>query len=155
LKIYWIILVLLLIVFSTGCTKNEVKGEFDFTSWDEDKVYDYLNEVDQYVKEIPTESNSKEQIVRMYEKYFSPELSQAIFDSLYIKTDNKWNVIQGDSGFIFHVPSESDSDGSKVSIEFNMEYIRILETSEFGMYSEVEYVIRYTNNPLITEWREE
>lgn len=72
-----------------GCTKdNDTK--IDLTTWDEERVYAFLNEVQQYIREIPLETTSEEQITDKYERYFTPELSVKIFESLYIKNDNSW-----------------------------------------------------------------
>jgi hypothetical protein len=122
------------------------------TTWDEERVYAFLNEIQQYIREIPLETISKEQIIEKYERYFTLELSEKIFDSLYIKTDNGWKVPDGDGGYIFIIP-DGKSQGSKVKLEFNKDFIRIRETYEIGMNSAIEYTIHYIDKPVITEWK--
>lgn len=133
-----------------GCTVNSAKNE-DFTAWDEEKVYEFLYEVEQHVRAIPIETTSKEQIIEEYEQYFAPELSEDIFNSLYMENDSGWKVPDGDAGYIFFVPTGT-YEGSEVFFEFNADSIRIRETYEINMYSAIEYVIRYPDNPIIAEW---
>ncbi|GAA3406949.1 hypothetical protein ACFFNY_25295 [Paenibacillus hodogayensis] len=144
--------VLVLVTFLTGCGQN--RTEIDLTTWDEKKVFAFLKEVHQYVKTIPLETTSRDQIVKKYETYFSPELSRKIFDSLYDKTGNVWKVPDGDAGYIFVVLG-GEQDGGKVKVEFDKDHIVIRETYEMGMYSAVQYTIRYTDKPVITDWKQE
>jgi hypothetical protein len=148
-----------------GCTPKNTKQateiiatptdnieEINLSTWDDRKVYAFLNEVYQYVRGIPLETTSKEQIIEKYEKYFTPELSGKIFDSLYVKTDQGWKVPDGDGGYIFIVPDDK-SEGSKVKIELNKDFIIIRDTYEIGLYSAIEYTIRYIGKPVISDWK--
>lgn len=148
-----ILLMVILISMLTGCT-NDHDSKIDFTTWDEEKVYAFLNEVHQYVREIPLETKSKEKIIKKYNKYFDPELSEKIFESLYIKNDKGWKVPDGDGGYIFIVP-EGEYEGSEVQIEFQKDFIKIRETYEIGMYTAIDYIIRYNKKTIISEWKYE
>jgi hypothetical protein len=143
-------IVLTLLILVVGC--NQRNTQEDFSTWDKSKVYKFLTEVHEYVRAIPVETTSKEVIIEKYERYFSPELSNKIFESLYVKTGNSWRVPDGDGGYIFIVPNE-EYEGNAVSIEFNKDFIRIRETYEMGMYSAIEYTIRYVDKPMITDWK--
>lgn len=134
-------------------TLDSTTNHQDFTEWNEDMVYEFLYEVEKHVRNIPIETSSKEQVIEQYAQYFTLELSEDIFDSLYIENDNGWKVPDGDAGYIFFVPT-GEYEGSKVLIEINQSYIKIRETyeNETNMYPAVEYVIRYPDNPKITEW---
>lgn len=123
----------------------------DVSAWNEEMVYQFLNDIQEFVNKIPKETTSKEQIIERYEKYFSPELSREIFDSLYMESEGKWKVPDGDAGYIFVVLGRG-YEGSEVAFEFSKDFIRIRETYEIGMYSAIEYVIRYSDKPIITEW---
>jgi hypothetical protein len=130
-------------------TPTAIKEDVDLTTWDDAKVYTFLNEVHEYVRGIPLETTSKEQIIEKYEKYFTHELSGKIFDSLYVKTDQGWKVPDGDGGYFFTVPD----DKNEVKLEFNKDYIIIRETYEIGMFSAIEYTIRHLGKPVITDWK--
>jgi hypothetical protein len=135
-------------------TPTAIKEEINLTTWDDEKVYAFLNEVHQYVRLIPMETTSKEQIIEKYEKYFTPELSGKIFDSLYVKTDQGWKVPDGDGGYMFMLPDD-EYEGSEVKLEFNKDFIIIRETFEIGLYSAIEYEIRYIGKPVISDWKQE
>lgn len=142
-----------LVLLLSSCTINvNEKNQDDLATWDEEKVFSYLNEVHQHVRKLPVETDSKEKIIEQYEVYFTPELSKKIVDSLYIqKTDSGWKIPDSDGGYIFIVP-DRESETSEVTIEFNQDYIRVKETYEYWMYTSIEYVIRNEDKPVITEW---
>ncbi|KGR77984.1 hypothetical protein [Ureibacillus manganicus] len=143
-----ILFVMLCIPLLVGC--SAAKSD-DFSKWNDEKVYNYLNEIQNYISDIPKETNNKESIVMLYEKYFSSELSVKIVDSLYDKSENGWKIPDGDGGFIFTVPNKEQN---KVLIIFNKDSIIIEETyePETWMYSKLQYTISYDKKPLITEW---
>ncbi|MBO8171935.1 MAG: hypothetical protein H0Z33_08590 [Bacillaceae bacterium] len=127
----------------------------DFTSWDEEQLYDFLQDVKAHTqKSYQLTFVQKAEIIAHYEKFFSPELSKKIVDSLFVQTDEGWKVPDGDAGYIFFVPAK-ESDNSDVVIDFEEDYIRLKVTFETGMYSAIEYVIEYDEKPLITEWQME
>lgn len=97
-------LMMILISLLIGCQNKNI-GEIDFTTWNEELVYDFLNDVHQYVRKIPLETKSKDEIVKMYNEHFAPELSEKIFKSLYIENDAGWKVPDSDGGYIFIVPT--------------------------------------------------
>ena len=145
------ILIVLFIGLVTACTVNN--NQVDLTTWDEEDVYNFLEEVQQNVREIPVETNALEQVTEQYELFFKPELSKKIVDSNYIKTDDGWKIPDGDAGYIFFVPS-SGTENSEVTIDFTKEYIQIREVYDFGMFKEVEYTIGLIDNkPKIIEWK--
>lgn len=149
-----VFIIILLAVTIVGCTELEVKEPevVDLTTWDEQKVYDFMNEVQQFVMELPYETPTKEEMVERYERYFSTELSEMIVDSLYIKqTDTGWQIPDGDGGYMFWALG-SDLEGNVVTFDFQQDYIKVKETFEIGMYSFIEYTIRYQGKPVITEW---
>lgn len=146
-------LVISLALFLSACTIND-KNQDDLATWDEEKVFSYLNEVKQHVSNLPVETNSKEKIIEQYEAYFTPELSKKIVDSLYIqKTDNGWRIPDSDGGYIFIVPNR-ESENSEVAIEYNNNYIKVKESYDYEtwIYTSIEYTIRYEDRPIITEW---
>lgn len=135
----------------TACSTNNY--QVDLSTWDEDDVYNFLEEVQQNVIEVPVETNSLEQVIEQYELFFTPELSKEIVDSNYIKTDDGWKIPDGDAGYIFFVPSRGTED-SDVTIEITKDYINIREVFEFGMFKEIEYKIGLIDNkPKIMEWK--
>lgn len=145
------ILVISLFLLLPACTISD-RNQDDLTTWDEEKVFSFLNEVNQYVRALPIETDSKEKIIEQYEVYFSSELSKKIVDSLYIQTtDNGWKIPDSDGGYIFIVPNRK-SDNSQVTIEYNYDYIKVKESYEYWMYTSIEYTIRYEDKPVITEW---
>jgi hypothetical protein len=130
----------------SGC-KNKDTTVNEFTTWDQARVFTFLNEVLEYTRDIPLETESKEVIVKKYERYFTQDLSAKIVDSLYVKSDKGWYIPDGDAGYSFFVPSEPD-----VSIEFNKENIKVRETHEIGMYSLLEYTVIFDDKPIISDW---
>lgn len=142
-----IIFLFLLALIVSGCAKDTE----DFTTWDEDKVYAFLDEIHQYIRGIPLETKSKDKVIKMYTTYFSAELSEKIVESLYIKNDAGWKVPDSDGGYIFILPRR-EQEGSEVKIEFQKDFIKIRETYEIGMYSALEYKISYKKKPIISEW---
>lgn len=144
------ILIAIILCFSllVGCSADTSN---DFSTWDEEKVYSFLNEIESYIREIPKETDSKEKIVKLYEKYFSPELSVKIVDSLYDKSDSGWKIPDGDGGYIFTVPNKEQNE---VLIDISKDLILVEEIyeSETWMYSRIKYTIMYDKRPLITEW---
>jgi hypothetical protein len=140
------VLSFIIILAVSGCKNNDNTIQV-FTAWDKAKVYGFLNEVFKYTREIPQEAKTKEEIIKKYERYFSPELSGKIVDSLYIKSDKGWFIPDGDSGYSFYVPEESELD-----IEFNKENIIVRESHEIGLYSLIEYTIQFDGKPIITDW---
>ncbi len=144
------ILLVLFIGFITACTNT---AQVELTHWDEDEVYHFLHEVQEHVRTLPAETNSRDPIIDQYELFFSPELSKEIVDSLYEKTEDGWKIPDGDAGYIYFVPSRG-SEESVVTIEYDKDYIKIRETYEFGMFKEIEYTIRMIDKkPKITEWK--
>lgn len=122
----------------------------DFTSWDEEKLYRFLNDVLAHTKEKSQKTfKTKEEIVTFYNRYFSSELSKKIVNTLFIETDQGWTVKEGDV-YIFVVPEEDDN--SHIVIDFEKDFIRIKAIYEEGMYSSREYVIENPENPIITKW---
>lgn len=139
-----------------SCTNNEQK-EIDFTTWNDEEVYAFLNEVHEYIRtEMPVETNSEDKVIKQYERYFTPEWSEKIFRSLYNKTENGWKIPDGDAGYMFVVLGNS-TESSGVTIEYSKDYIRIRETyhKEMWMYSAIEYTITYTDRPVISDWKVE
>jgi len=137
-----------LISFSllVGCRADE---PHDFSNWDEERVYRFLNEIDSHISDIPLETDNKEEIVQMYEAYFSPELSVKIVDSLYQPADRGWKVPDGDSGYIFFVP---DNQQNKVTMDIGQDAITVQEEFEFWMHARNQYTITYDQKPIISEW---
>jgi len=131
-----------------GCSANNSN---DLSKWDEERVYRFLNEIKSYISDIPIESTNKEDIVKLYEKYFSSELSSTIVDSLYDKTDSGWKIPDGDAGYLFIVPNNKQND---VTININKDAILVQEKyeSESWMYSNIQYTISFNKKPIITEW---
>lgn len=146
------ILLVLFVILMTACTGNN--NQVDFSTWNEDDVYNFLEEVQLKVRELPVETTSKDQVIQQYELYFAPELSKEIVDSLYIETETGWKIPDGDAGYIFFVPSKGTEE-SEVTIEFTKEYAKIREVYESGMFKEIEYTIGLLDNkPIITEWKQ-
>lgn len=142
-----------LVLLLSSCAINDNnKNQDNLATWNEETVFSFLNEVNQYVRGLPVETDSKEKIIEQYEVYFTPELSKKIVDSLYIqKTDSGWKIPDSDGGYIFIVP-DHESENSKVTIEYNNDFIKVKETYEYWMYTSIEYTIRYEDRPIITEW---
>lgn len=141
-----IFIVMLCFSLLVGCSADK---SYDLSKWNEEKVYSFLNEIKSYISEIPIETENKGKIVQLYEKYFSPELSIKIVDSLYVKSDSGWKIPDGDAGYIFIVPNKEQN---KVSITINKDSIIVQEIYDFWMYSKIKYTIVYDEKPLITEW---
>lgn len=152
IKLFSLLLLFILIAI-TGCSQETINTDVDLSTWDEDKVYAFFNEVDKHLMTMPTETTSKEEIIQEYEKYFSTELSEEMFNSLYIKTDNGWKVVEGIEA-MFIAPN-AEYEGSEVKMEFNEDFIKIKVTYEIGLYSKIEYTIRYQDRPIITEFKAE
>lgn len=124
----------------------------DLTTWDEQKVYDFIDEVKEYVMEIPYIAPTKEDVVAQYEKYFTPEWSKKIVESLYIwQTDSGWEIPPGDGGYMFW-GLRNGSETKDITFDFQEDYIRVRETFEMGMYSAIEYTIGYRGKPVIIDW---
>jgi hypothetical protein len=86
-------------VYSDGSTDGAIydQSDYDFTTWNEKKLYDFLNDVLVYTHQIAMKSYpSKEEIMTKYQAYFSPQLSAKIVDSLFLKTDDGWKVPDGE-----------------------------------------------------------
>lgn len=145
------ILLVLFVILITACTGSN--NQVDFSTWNEDDVYNFLEEVQLQVRELPVETTSRDEVIQQYELYFTPELSKEIVDSLYIQTENGWKIPDGDAGYIFIVPSKG-SEESEITVKFTEEYIKIREVYELGMFKEIEYTIGLIDNkPIITEWK--
>lgn len=144
----FILIVMLCLSVLVGCSPDKSN---DFSTWDEEKVFSFLNDIRGYISEIPIETDNKEKIVKLYEKYFSPELSAEIVDSLYVESDSSWKIPDGDGGYMFTVPNKEQNE---VKITFNKDSIIIEEIyePETWMYSKIQYTITYDKKPLITEW---
>lgn len=148
-----VFLVISLTLLLSTCAIND-RNQDDLATWDEEKVFSYLNEVKQHVRNLPVETDSKEKIAEQYEVYFTPELSKKIVDSLYIQeTDNGWKIPDSDGGYIFIVPNR-ESENSVVTIKYNNDSIKVKESYEHDtwIYTSIEYIIRYEDRPVITEW---
>jgi Txe/YoeB family toxin of Txe-Axe toxin-antitoxin module len=134
-------------------SENNNVTDYDFTSWNEKKLYEFLNKVLEYTHQIALKIYpSKEEILTKYQNYFTPELSVKIVDSLFVKTDRGWKVPDGDGGYIFTVPVKGKDEHSDVVIEIQKMFIKLKATYEIGMYSLIQYTIQYDNKPIITEW---
>ena len=143
------LIVMLCLSILVGCSSNKTN---DFSTWDEEEVYRYLNEVQHYVSDMPIETDSKEKIVKLYENYFSPELSVQIVDSLYVvEVDNGWIIPDGDGGYMFSVPNK-EQHNVVITINENTIIVEELYEPETWMYSKMQYTITYDKKPLITEW---
>jgi hypothetical protein len=133
--------------------KETEKPNYDFTTWNEKKLYDFLNEVLKYTHQITMKVYlSKEEIISKYQAYFSPELSVKIVDSLFIKTADGWKVADSDGGYIFTIPVKGEDEHSDVVIEIQEKFIKLKATYEIGMYSCIQYTVQYDSKPIITEW---
>jgi len=121
----------------------------DLSAWDEELVYQFLNEVEQFVRDIPIETTSTDPIIEKYEAYFSPDLSREIVNALYMETEGKWMIPDGDGAYMFVVPNQEQNE---VSIQINEGSIVIEENYEFWMYTKIQYVITYDKKPVISEW---
>lgn len=129
---------------------NEVVSSSDLSSWNIQRTNAFLREVDQFVREIPIETTSKEQIIEQYEQYFSPELSEHIFHALYFEIEGKWMIPEGGGEYFFRAPNPEQNE---VSIYSNGTSIIVEEKYEYWMYTKIQYTITYENNkPLITQW---
>jgi maltose-binding protein MalE len=143
-----ILVVVLCISLLVGCSADKSN---DLSKWNDEKVYSFLNEIQSYIWEMPVETDNKEKIVNLYEKYFSPDLSVKIVDSLYIESDSGWKIPDGDGGYIFIVPNKEQNE---VLITINKDSIIVDEkyAPESWMYTKLQYTITYDKKPLITEW---
>lgn len=150
-RITFTLIIMLCFLLLVGCSIDKPN---DFSSWNEENVYDFFNEIQSYIREIPNETDSKEKIIKLYEKYFSSELSNEIVDSLYDKSDVGWKITDGDGGYIFTVPNKQQN---KVLMTINKDSILVEEIyePETWMYSKFQYIITYDKRPLITEWIKE
>jgi hypothetical protein len=133
--------------------EDRITIEHNFSAWNEEKVYGFLNEVLTYTQQITRKTYpSKEEIIREYQKYFTPELSGKIVNSLFIKSVDGWMVPDGDSGYIFMIPVKGEDEQSSVIIDIQKELIQLKVTYEIGMFSLIQYKIQYLDKPIITEW---
>ena len=148
MRIRLLVMLCLCLSLLLGCSP---KKSNDFTTWDEEKVFSFLNEIRSHISEIPIETNNKAKIVKLYEQYFSPELSVKIADSLYVKSGNDWKIPDGDSGYLFIVPNKEQNE---VKITFTKDSIIVEEIyePETWMYAKIQYTITYEKKPVITEW---
>lgn len=146
-----IILLIGLIGLMTACSTND--QQVDLSTWNEEDVYRYLEEVRHHIWDIPVETTSIDSVIEQYEQFFHTELSKTIVESNFIKTENGWYIPDGDAGYIFHVPNR-DSEQSVVTIDFSNDEIKVKEVYEFGMFKEIEYTVALINGkPKITEWK--
>ncbi|OEH86983.1 hypothetical protein BHU72_01635 [Desulfuribacillus stibiiarsenatis] len=161
IKRYFLAMLLVFAISIVGCTPTKDHTTPNTppsdnpelaTTWNEERVYAFLEEVNLHVRQIPYQTNSKEAVIQQYEQYFSPELSETIFNSLYDKTDTGWLVPDSDAGLIFVVLGKSN-ESSATEFEFKEDSIRIRETYDMGMYNAIEYTISFdTGKPIITDW---
>ena len=121
----------------------------ELSAWSDDLVYQFMAEVDELVRSIPAETDSRDTVISQYEQYFSSELSGRIFDSLYVERDGRWVIPEGDGGYLFIPP---DPERNQVSILRGEDFIVVEETYDDWMYSKVRFTIRHDGKPLITEW---
>lgn len=136
-----------------GASIAPTPAGYDFTAWDEKKVYDFLKEVQDYTKPLLSKTYpTKEEIVALYQKYFTPELSKTIVESTYFKTDKGWSTPEGDGGYMFILPVKDEHEGNKVEIKIEKASIQVKATYEMGLYSLIQYTIRHDGKPVITEW---
>jgi hypothetical protein len=122
----------------------------DLTDWDAALVEQFLAEVGRFVREIPAETASLESVVAAYEQYFTPELSRAVVQSLYVESDGTWRIPDGDGGLMFTVP---DRTNNEVAIFAGEQAIVVEERYRSWMYAKTQYVITYDEKPMITDWR--
>lgn len=122
----------------------------DLSAWNAALVEQFLIEVGEFVREIPVESASLEPVVAAYEQYFAPNLSRAIVQSLYVKSDGKWRIPDGDGGYMFTVPNKAQNE---VAIYGGEQAIVVEERYSSWMYAKTQYVITYDEKPVIAEWR--
>ena len=148
MRIRLLVMLCLCLSLLLGCSP---KKSNDFTTWDEEKVFSFLNEIRSHISEIPIETNNKAKIVKLYEQYFSSELSVKIVDSLYVKSGNGWKIPDGDSGYLFIVPNKEQNE---VKMTFSKDSIIVEEIyePETWMYAKIQYTITYEKKPVITEW---
>ncbi|MHA6483601.1 hypothetical protein ACX1C1_17070 [Paenibacillus sp. strain BS8-2] len=145
-------LIVLCMLVLAACSSGNRQD--DFTAWDEEDVYHFLEEVQLMIRELPVETDSRDSIIQKYETYFAPELSIKIFDSLYNKTDNGWRIPDGDAGYLFVVPGRG-TDESDVTIERSRARIIIQEVFASGMYEDNSYTIDWIDNKAtITDWKQ-
>lgn len=145
----------LLITMLLGCT-DDVDAKEGLSAWTEEKVLTFLSEVDQYLKDnrIPVETASKEPAIKIYEKYFVPELSRTIVDSFYDKTDTGWKIPDSDAGYHFILPQKGEDGQSQLTFEFGKDAIRVRQTYETGMFTTIEYTIGFSGKPMIIDWKQ-
>lgn len=143
-----ILMVMLCFALLVGCSADQSN---DFSTWDEEKVYSFLNEIRSYISEIPIETDNKEKIVKLYEKYFSPEWSVKIVDSLYVQSESGWKIPDGDGGYMFTVPNQ-EQHGVVITINKDSIIVEEKYVPESWMYTKNQYTIMYDKKPIITEW---
>lgn len=124
----------------------------DFSSWDENRVYNFLSSVNDYTQLAYTKSfKTTDEAVLYYERYFSKELSKEIVEFLFLETNKGLKLIEGiDGHYLFYV--YQDDEFNQINMTFNKEYINFKATYQIGLYSLVEYVIENPENPVITKW---
>ncbi len=133
--------------------ENTEANNYDFTTWNEKKLYDFFYEILEYTNQISMKIYpTKEEIITKYQAYFTSELSVKIVDSLFVKTNGGWRVPDGDGGYIFTVPVKGEYEQSNVEIDIQEKFIRLKATYDIGMYSFIQYTIQYDSKPIITEW---
>ncbi|MDQ0878886.1 hypothetical protein QFZ77_007545 [Paenibacillus sp. V4I3] len=134
-------------------SENNKETDYDFSTWNEKKLYDFMNEVLEYTNQIEMKIYpSREEIITKYQAYFTPKLSVKIVDSLFVKTDDGWKVPVGDGGYNFTIPVKGEYEHSDVVIEIQEKFISLKATYEIGMYSLIQYTIQFDSKPIITEW---
>lgn len=143
-----------IMIISIGCI-NDNDSDIDFSNWNEERVFKYLAKIKQHINDIPVIVNNRDDAIKKYEKYFTIELSNKIFDSMFVQINNQWRVSDGDAGYIFTVPSREE-ETNKVDVTIEKDELKVRITYEIGMYSIIEYTIRNQNGePVITEWKQE
>jgi hypothetical protein len=129
-------------------SENNNATDYDFTTWNEKKLYDFMNEVKEYTNQVAMKTYiTKEEIIPKYQTYFSQQLSEKIVNGLFVKTDDGWKVPAGDT-YVFTVPEK----GENVMLEVQKKFITLKATYEIGIYSLIQYTIQYDSKPIITEW---
>lgn len=150
-----LILICLFGLCLAGCQSADTKDadEVDFLTWDQVKLYAFLDEVATYNNEINNKTyTDKNEIVKQYEKHFTLELSQKIVDGIFVEKDNQFKIIEGDPGYILIRPSSDNSEGQQVDLKFEKEYISMIVTYQIGLYSKIEYHIENQDGIKITKW---
>jgi hypothetical protein len=125
----------------------------DFTQWNEQQVYAFLQEIAAYAKEINTKAyNDIKEPASLYEKYFSPVLSEEIARGLFVKKGSTWTLLEGDPGYLMIAPEPDEKLGNQVEMTFQKSFVKIVATYQIGLYSKIEYRIEDLDGPKIIEW---